>query len=394
MCDDGNVQPDDGCTSCQVDAGHVCAQLPLQATGTVGGVRAVHDSIDVAWEVVDGGKTAPAWVWDPDACNITPAGWARVSLGPAQANWLSPASGYGCLEAFPDDVPVTFGQSAVIDDAVRGPSIATVWVATDDVLETILVDEAPVAYAGDVTYEHFVRVAIPTRGMATGPTRLGFTMRDTGGQGGFLALPGPSSCAPDTDGDGLGDSGDDDSDGDGVLDVDEGVAGADPTDDHDLDGVIDAEDPDAPGFVDLDDNGVDDLLDVDGDGVPEHRDDDSGDDGLLDGDEGGAGTDPRDPDTDGGGVTDGEEVVLGTDPLDPTDDLPDTGSPPDTGADTDADTDIGTIPTSPSGTTDSPKAAQGCSCAHGSGTGWLPLALLLGLGWRRRAGRRTSPVAR
>ena len=33
----------------------------------------------------------------------------------------------------------------------------------------------------------------------------------------------------------------------GVLDVDEGIDEVDPTDDHDLDGVLNADDPDAPG---------------------------------------------------------------------------------------------------------------------------------------------------
>jgi hypothetical protein len=76
-----------------------------------------------------------------------------------------------------------------------------------------------------------------------------------------------------------------DTDGDGVADGDEGAAGTDPL-------AADEASPEAT------------LVDSD-------------QDRLADADEATAGTDPSTPDADGDGYYDGDEVNLGTDPLDP-----------------------------------------------------------------------------
>ena len=62
-----------------------------------------------------------------------------------------------------------------------------------------------------------------------------------------------------------------------------------------------------------------------------HKDPDSDDDGVDDGDEIADGTDPLDPDSDDDGLDDGEEADLGTDPSDPDsdDDGVDDGEDPD-----------------------------------------------------------------
>ncbi|MEZ4281640.1 MAG: FG-GAP-like repeat-containing protein [Myxococcota bacterium] len=113
----------------------------------------------------------------------------------------------------------------------------------------------------------------------------------------------------DSDGDGLDDDVElalgtnpdlADSDGDGIPD---GIEVGDPQAprDTDLDGVIDALDPDDDGdgwATALEDaNGNLDWLDddTDGDGMPNYRDSDSDDDGYSDGDELLAGTNPLDP---------------------------------------------------------------------------------------------------
>ena len=92
-----------------------------------------------------------------------------------------------------------------------------------------------------------------------------------------------------------------DSDGDGILDLDEtGIYGTDPGNaDSDLDGVFDGAELAA---------GTDPLI-ADAGG-------DSDGDGLLDVDEAVFGTDPGIADSDGDGWFDGDEVSIGTDPLD------------------------------------------------------------------------------
>ena len=95
-----------------------------------------------------------------------------------------------------------------------------------------------------------------------------------------------------------------DGDMDGLTNLEEFQAGTDPTDDDsDDDGSLDGEE--------VNDRGTD------------PNDDDSDDDGLKDGvetgtgifvDEADTGTDPNNPDSDGDGTTDGEEVSNSTDP--------------------------------------------------------------------------------
>ncbi len=95
-----------------------------------------------------------------------------------------------------------------------------------------------------------------------------------------------------------------DSDQDGIPDADEtGIYGTDPANaDSDFDGVLDGAEL-AAGTDPLVANAI--AADVDSDG-----------DGLLDGDEAAFGTDPSSADTDGDGWFDGDEVNIGTDPLD------------------------------------------------------------------------------
>ena len=415
VCDDGNLVDGDGCTACQVDAGHVCTELALSPTAADASGLLPHDAVDPRWTArVDGGAPGPAYVFDPAGCDA--GGWTLADLGPAVGGWLSPAlPKVPCDDAFPDEVPVQFEQTVDFTPS-RGPSIARLWLAADDDITAITVDGTPVATsaADTVLRGRLTLVTLATATLPDVPFALGFEVLDTGGDGGFLALAGPSSCGRDSDSDGIADSGDDDSDDDGVPDSDEGL-GSDPTADHDLDGLVDAEDPDAPGFVDADGNGVDDRLDTDGDGLPDHRDPDSDDDGLDDGDEVSLGTDPRNPDTDGGGVSDGDEVSLGTDPTDPTDDP---GQPPgtadtgtvltgDTGTVATATAETGTVDTGTNGTNgtngtdgtdgtttvytgsdpvDSGAAAAGCGCRSAPSPGPLGGIVLLVAGARRRRG--------
>ncbi|MCK5808137.1 VWA domain-containing protein, partial [bacterium] len=63
-------------------------------------------------------------------------------------------------------------------------------------------------------------------------------------------------------------------------------------------------------------------LDSDEDGKPNFLDADSDNDGLVDGKELDAGTDPFNPDSDGDGTDDFTEVTFGSDPLDPASNIP------------------------------------------------------------------------
>jgi len=91
---------------------------------------------------------------------------------------------------------------------------------------------------------------------------------------------------------------------------------SDPSDDDDLDGIINYQDPDwcAQSSSSLNAAGVCDFMDIDGDGFPNHLDTDSDGDGCSDANEA-----YQDPDADGG---DGEAYGTGTPP--PTD--PDDGT--------------------------------------------------------------------
>lgn len=139
----------------------------------------------------------------------------------------------------------------------------------------------------------------------------------------------------DSDGDGISDLDEvecggtdtDDRDGDGVPDAEEQGGGAE---DRDTDG------DEFPDWCDKDDDGdgisteTEGSGDTDGDGTPDHRDTDADDDGKLDADEGTADDDcdgiPNYKDADdedgpcgdpdGDGATNAEEEDCGTDPLD------------------------------------------------------------------------------
>ncbi|OGQ20767.1 MAG: hypothetical protein A2138_07685 [Deltaproteobacteria bacterium RBG_16_71_12] len=129
-----------------------------------------------------------------------------------------------------------------------------------------------------------------------------------------ISTPFDGPPLPDRDDDGVGDDaevalGTDplraDTDGDGEPDGAE-IADAELPRDGDDDGVIDALEP---ADLDDDDDGTDAEADPDEDDpcVPSADACDTDLDGLSDGDEGWAGTDPLDPDTDGDGQHDGDE---------------------------------------------------------------------------------------
>jgi hypothetical protein len=136
---------------------------------------------------------------------------------------------------------------------------------------------------------------------------------DTDGDG----IPDESDVCPlifdpgqeDFDGDGAGDACDADDDDDGLFDGEEFLAGTDPLD------------------PDSDDDGVLDGQDIcplspdpgqqdsDGDHLGNACDADDDNDGLFDWDEGPHGTNPLDPDSEDDGLRDGFEVARGTSPL-------------------------------------------------------------------------------
>lgn len=138
------------------------------------------------------------------------------------------------------------------------------------------------------------------------------SIADTDGDGfldGVDAFPSAVGEWSDTDSDGIGDNEDDDMDGDGISNDDELLIGTnEKLYDTDDDGLSDGDDI-CPLASDA---GQDDF---DGDGIGDACDGDSDGDGLSDSYEDGAGTDPLDVDTDGDGLGDGTEVKLGSNPL-------------------------------------------------------------------------------
>lgn len=90
-----------------------------------------------------------------------------------------------------------------------------------------------------------------------------------------------SSCADDSDNDGVQDTNDNDSDNDGLPDLAEGN-GIDPTADADGDGIANYLDADFAGYEDINNDGINDNFDHDLDGVPNHQDLDSDNDGIPD----------------------------------------------------------------------------------------------------------------
>ncbi|SNS77375.1 Por secretion system C-terminal sorting domain-containing protein [Ekhidna lutea] len=90
-----------------------------------------------------------------------------------------------------------------------------------------------------------------------------------------------TSCADDSDNDGVQDTSDNDSDNDGLTDLQEGN-GTDPSADADADGVPNFLDSDFAGYEDANSDGINDNFDQDLDGVPNHQDLDSDNDGIPD----------------------------------------------------------------------------------------------------------------
>lgn len=110
-----------------------------------------------------------------------------------------------------------------------------------------------------------------------------------------------SSACPmfgDSDNDGINDFVDLDDDNDGIPDLLEGD-GYDPLADDDMDGILNYQDMDIPGFLDANSDGINDNFDTDGDGILDSVDLDSDNDGIPDVVEAGG------ADSDGDGRIDG-----------------------------------------------------------------------------------------
>ena len=112
------------------------------------------------------------------------------------------------------------------------------------------------------------------------------------------AFPLDASESLDTDGDGTGNNADTDDDGDGLSDAEEASLGTDPLlTDTDSDGSADN--------LDAFPTDATETLDTDSDGIGNNADTDDDGDGLADGAEGTAGTNPLVADTDADGSVDG-----------------------------------------------------------------------------------------
>lgn len=108
-----------------------------------------------------------------------------------------------------------------------------------------------------------------------------------------------TSCADDSDNDGVQDDADNDSDNDGLTDLEEGNGLGDPSADADVDGVPNFLDADFAGFEDINGDGINDNFDQDLDGVPNHQDLDSDNDGIPDAVEANGGSLPANMTTEG-----------------------------------------------------------------------------------------------
>lgn len=108
-----------------------------------------------------------------------------------------------------------------------------------------------------------------------------------------------SSCASDSDNDGVQDSSDNDSDNDGLSDTQEGNGLGDPSADADGDGLANYLDTDFAGYEDVNNDGINDNFDQDLDGVPNHQDLDSDNDGIPDAIEANGGSLPANMTTEG-----------------------------------------------------------------------------------------------
>lgn len=112
----------------------------------------------------------------------------------------------------------------------------------------------------------------------------------------------------DVDGDGIQNYADIDNDNDGILDINEGLDGNNPSGDRDGDGIQNWSDTTDDGtggdgsateYTDSNGDGIPDVYDIDGDGIPNHKDPDADGDGIADIIE------ANGTDSDGNGIVDG-----------------------------------------------------------------------------------------
>ena len=95
-------------------------------------------------------------------------------------------------------------------------------------------------------------------------------------------IPYTLTCLIDGDNDGAADGADLDEDNDGIADINEGMAGIDPSADADGDNIPNYVDPSFTPYLDSNCDGVNDYFDFDLDGVPDFLDLDSDNDGITD----------------------------------------------------------------------------------------------------------------
>ena len=337
---------------------------PSSTLTTSGTASATSDSVDA-----DGAAVSVSVTTGPGSADLAVSVTTEPVLDPGESGELEiavtnagPSDGAGADVTYvlPDDVEfdaaaanpngcvaaagtVTCSVSAPIGAGATAAVIVPVRLATP-ITATFIAD-------GDVTIiDHVTADPDTANDTAAGAPQLDLT-GDSDGDGitdGDEIDPESTGSPVDSDGDGLDDYLDEDSDNDGVPDSSEG--GADPVLDTDGDGTVDRLDLDSDGDTipdaiesghgtldgdgdgridevganDADVNGWDDRAttapDSDGDGTPDHLDDDSDDDGILDADEAGEapdipvdtdgdGTpDYLDDDTDGDGISDAEEA--------------------------------------------------------------------------------------
>lgn len=186
------------------------------------------------------------------------------------------------------------GEILELADATVGADGSVTWENVP--LGTYLFQQ-PVLLPGTATYY------IPDLQLADNGTGYVLTVDADEPVASFDVFNLPVSVAPPVAPGAAADSAQIDSDGDGILDVDEtAIYGTNPgSADSDLDGVSDGAELAAGTNPLVADSGA--AVDSDGDG-------------LSDADEAAFGTDPGIADSDGDGWLDGDEVNVGTDPLD------------------------------------------------------------------------------
>ena len=399
-CDDGNTDPNDGCSaSCQTELGYAC-DLP---TGTLTGVgsnlsfeaddAATWDQTDVTpGDMVANGLLPTGWTVGVNPTDVVLAGAAGTIIQDGgQAVRLAGASGPAYIEqniVVPADQQyrITYAWARSAPDCRFNNEVGiTVTVesadrdgddADFDAQRTQDGSDLAVWPTGSVSVRaHSGTIRMLVSGSSGVATFCGPVFDD-------IAITRASTCNPiDSDGDGLtdleedlnangqrdpgeSDPLDDDTDDDGLTDFTErrgvGVlAPFGPTDpanpDTDGDGLLDGTEVGQTVAPSPDTDPAVFRPDTDSTTVTDPNDDDTDDDGLLDGNEDRnhdgrripTETDPLDADTDGDGIQDGTEVGIGspqgsdTDPTLFQRDNDPAGPPSDP---LDADTDGGGIP--------------------------------------------------